>query len=273
MRTLAVLFWAEILRWLERRLVYYPTRRFVAWPDALGLRFEDVVFRAADGVQLHGWFFPAVPGENDSGLVVLVCHGNGGNISHRLELYRVLLECGVAVFAFDYRGYGRSAGRPSEAGTYLDAQAAYNWLRRRGYAPEQIVCYGESLGGGVVSELAIREKVGGVVIQGGFSSLADIGSELMPWLPVRRLARNKYDTKSKLPQIRVPVLLMHSRADELIGFHHAEKNFAAANEPKLLCELEGDHNNPLSNPAVFADVMRKFLRLVAVNGRGGSMCQ
>lgn len=251
-----------MLNWLERRLTYFPIHKLAVQPDLLGGPFEDVSFVTSDGIQLHGWFFPAQPSSARSKFVILLCHGNGGNISHRLELYRALLQCGIAVFAFDYRGYGRSSGRPSEEGTYRDAQAAYYWLRRKGFEPECILAYGESLGGGVVSELARRAKVGGLIIQSSFTSLADIAAELFPWLPVRWLVRGKYNTCGKLPLVHVPVLVMHSRADELIGFHHAKANFAAANEPKLFCELEGDHNNPLANYELFLDGIEKFLQMV-----------
>jgi len=264
---LGVMIICLMLHWLEQRLVYFPTRQLVVQPDSLGRAFESVTFEASDGTQLHGWFFPADTNSPRRRFVVLVCHGNGGNISHRVELYRALLECGVAVFAFDYRGYGCSRGSPSEEGTYRDAQGAYHWLRKNGFEPDGIVAYGESLGGGVVSELALREKVGGLVIQSSFTSLADVGAELMPWLPVRRLARNKYNTRGKLPQIHVPVLVMHSRADELVGFHHAEANFAVANDPKLFCELEGDHNNPLSNRARFVTGIKQFLQLLETHRR------
>lgn len=251
-----------MLHWIERHLVFFPVRELVVGPDVLGRPFESVTLRTTDGVRLHGWFFPADTGSPRRSFAVLVCHGNGGNISHRVELYRVLLGRGVAVFAFDYRGYGRSEGSPSVEGTYRDAQAAYNWLRQKGFQPKRIVGYGESLGGGVVCELATREELGGLVLQSCFTSLADIGAELLPWFPVRRLARAKYDTRSKLARLSVPVLLMHSRADTLIGFHHAEANFAAANEPKLFWEIAGDHNDPLSDIDLFTTGLEKFLKLV-----------
>jgi hypothetical protein len=157
----------------------------------------------------------------------------------------VWLELGLNVFLFDYRGYGRSAGQPSEEGTYCDAQAAYHWLRQKGFAPENIVLLGKSLGGGVASELAVREKVGGLILQNTFNSIASVGAELFPWLPVRRFHSIRYDTLSKLPKIHLPVLVLHSRKDQVIRFHHAERNFAAANEPKMLCEIYGNHTGTL----------------------------
>ncbi|MFN3408615.1 MAG: alpha/beta hydrolase [Limisphaerales bacterium] len=246
---LAVLF--MLLRWFEHKQTYHPTRTHYASAAELGRAWEDVTFTAADGVALHGWFFPGDTQSPRARLVVLLCHGNGGNISHRLGLYDVLLESGVSVFAFDYRGYGRSAGRPSEAGTYRDAHAAHAWLRAKGFSATNIIAYGESLGGGVASELALTETVGALVLHSTFTSLPDIGAELFPWLPVRLVGSIRYDTRSRLPHLRIPVLILHSRADSLVRFHHAERNFAAANEPKWLREIPGDHNDGIVDRAGF----------------------
>jgi len=201
---------------------------------------------------LNGWFYPAAGLKPSDGCVFLFLHGNGGNISHRLPRVETLLETGASVFLIDFRGYGRSAGRPGEKGTYLDAQAACRWLRQKGFAAEKIIALGESLGGGIASELAVREKLGGLILQSSFTSLPDIGAELFPWLPVRWLASIRYDTVSKLPDIHCPVLIMHSREDDLIGFHHAEKNFAAAHEPKMLKIISGDHNDQTGNAPSFS---------------------
>ena len=248
-----------MLRWFEHSQVYHPDKVMAATGAELGRPFEDCFFKAGDSVQLNGWFFPANTNSAQRHLVALVCHGNGGNISHRLETCAALLATGVNVLQFDYRGYGRSQGRPSEKGTYLDAQAAYQWLRQRGFAGTNIIAFGESLGGGVAAELAVREPVGGLVLQSTFTSVPDMGAELFPWLPVRWLGKIHYNTRSKLPGLHVPVLVMHSPADELVKFHHGKANFAAANEPKLFCELRGDHNNPLADSQAFIGGIQKFL--------------
>lgn len=256
--TFLVLF--MLLRWFEHAQVYHPGRELDAPGMAASRPFEEVFFKTSDGVELNGWFFPALTNSARAPLAALICHGNGGNISHRADLYRALRKAGVTVFAFDYRGYGRSQGRPGEAGTYLDAQAAHQWLVRKG--SPNIIAYGESLGGGIASELCLREKVCGLILQGTFTSIPDIGAEMFPWLPVRRLGKIKYDTHSKLPRLQMPVLVMHSRADELAPFHHAEKNFAAANEPKLFWEIPGGHNDALEEPDVFLEGIEKFLQLI-----------
>ncbi len=204
----------------------------------LGRPFEDVYFTTSDGVRLNGWFFPADKTAPRSHLVFLLLHGNANNISHRLAFYEAWLALGVNVFSIDYRGYGRSQGKPSEEGTYLDAQAAHQWLRQRGFAARHIIVVGKSLGGGVASELVLRE----------------------PWLPVRRMNSIRYDTLARLPRIKIPVLVAHSRDDELVGFHHGEKNFAAANQPKMFLELQGKHTRTIeAGRAHYLRGLEKFL--------------
>lgn len=261
-RGLPLLALIMFLRWFEHSQVYQPSSKIEVTPAHLGRPFEDVTLSSSDGKTLHAWFFPAATHGVHPSNVFLICHGNGGNISHRLPLYEILLQTGAAVLAFDYRGYGQSSGRPDEEGTYRDAQAAFQWLRRKGFAPTTIIAYGESLGGGVAGELAMRETVGGLILQSSFTSAPDLGAELFPWLPVRWICRIKYNTRAKLPKIHVPVLILHSRSDSLIQFHHAQENFAAANAPKLLIELTGDHNDGIADPSGFLDALSRFQNLL-----------
>lgn len=258
-----------MLRWFEHAQVYRPRKEWDAEAADLGRPCEDFFLTASDGVRLSAWFFPANAGSPRADIAILICHGNGGNISHRLELCRSLLETGVNVLVFDYRGYGHSEGKLSEEGTYRDAQAAYQWLRQRGFAPEKIVAFGESLGGGVAGELALREVLGGLILQSTFTSIPDIGAEIFPWLPVRRLASIKYDTLKKLPRLRTPLLVAHSRDDSLVQFHHAEKNFAAANEPKMFWETEGGHCYFIEGYGRCIEGIEKFLRMIEQRGRSG----
>jgi len=248
-----------MLRRFEYSRVYRPGREMTASAGELGRAFEDVFFPTADGARLNGWYFPA---DATGARVILFAHGNAGNISHRLEFYRALLEAGAGVFAFDYRGYGRSEGRLGEEATYRDAQAAHQWLRQKGFNGRKIVAYGESLGGGVAAELCLREETAGLILQSTFTSLPDIGAELYPWLPVRWMHSIKYDTRGKLPRLKIPVLVMHSRGDGFIGFHHGERLFAAANAPKQFCEIRGTHGDPLEDRARFITGVAEFLRLL-----------
>lgn len=259
---LALVFIAMLFRWFEHNQVYQPSRNLDAAAADLGRPWEDVRFKTSDGVELNGWFFPVKSNTPQANFVVLLCHGNGGNISHRLDVYEALLETGVNVFAFDYRGYGHSEGRPSEEGTYLDAQAAYAWLRQKGFAGKCILAYGESLGGGVASELCLRESTGGLILQSTFTSLPELGAEIYPWLPVKLISSIGYSTRAKLPRLKIPVMVMHSRGDTLIGYRHSQKNFEAANEPKLFCEIKGGHNDPLGERTDFVEGVKKFLRLI-----------
>lgn len=252
---------ARMIRWFEHRQVYAPSRQFAAEARDLGRPFEDVRFQAGDGVSLNGWFFPAKAASPRSDRVLLLLHGNAGNISHRLPFAQAWLELGLGVFLFDYRGYGRSEGTPGEEGTYLDAQAATAWLRARGFESRQVIALGKSLGGGIASELAVREPLGALILQSTYSRIPDLGAELFPWLPVRWLHSIRYDTLGKLPRIHTPVLVVHSRTDSLIGFHHAERNFAAAQPPKMLLEIAGDHTNVLdTGRAEYLAGLDRFLR-------------
>ena len=252
-----------MLRWFEYSRVYHPTKEWVANAADLGRPFEDFFLTSSDGVHLSAWFFPANANSPRAKSAMLVCHGNGGNISHRLDLCGALLGTGVNVLMFDYRGYGHSEGKLSEEGTYRDAQAAHGWLRGRGFEARKIIALGESLGGGVASELAVREPLGGLILQSTFTNIADVGAEVFPWLPVRWLSTIKYDTAKKLPRVRVPVLVTHSRDDLLVRFHHAEKNFAAANEPKMFWETSGGHNySAATDYERCAEGIEKFLCLV-----------
>lgn len=227
----------------QERLVYFPTRDLMATPGALGFDYEDVWLTTEDGVRLHGWFVPAPAAR----AVVLHFHGNGGNISHRLERIALFRRLGLDAFLISYRGYGESEGRPSEAGTYRDARAAWRYLTEtRGTDPANIVLHGESLGGAVASWLAAQTTPGALIVESSFTSAAKLGGEVYPWLPVRWLARYTYPTEEYLARIRTPVLVIHSRADEIIPFHHGQQLYAAAHDPKRFLEIGGGHNDPLS---------------------------
>ena len=224
---------------LQPRFIYFPYREITATPQETGLSYEDVYFEASDGVKLHGWF---IPNENPRG-VVLFCHGNGGNISNRLESIGIFHRLGLSTFIFDYRGYGRSDGAPTEQRTYLDAEAAWSYLvHERGLSPSQIVFFGRSLGGSIAAWLAKDNRPRAVIVESAFTSVGDIGSQLYPYLPVRMLSRFDYNTLEYLSQVRSPVLIVHSQDDELIPFNHGLRLFEAANEPKEFLEITGTHN-------------------------------
>lgn len=225
-------------RWFERSNIWMPRRDFAATPDVVRLAYEDVSLQTADGLRLHGWYLPHEEGSAS----LLFCHGNAGNISHRTESLRQLHSLGLNVFIFDYRGYGRSEGRPSEKGTYQDALAAYDWLQGR--CPDlPIILFGRSLGAAVAIELAAQGKGAALIAESGFTSVPALGQELFPVLPVKWLVRTRYDSLAKIPQVKIPVLVIHSREDEIVPFHHGDALFEAAPGPKQFLEIHGGHND------------------------------
>ena len=223
----------------QSRYVYYPERNLTADPGQLGLRFDSVYFETADGLTLSAWF---IPGDNTRG-VILFCHGNAGNISHRLESIQIFHQLGLDVFIFDYRGYGQSEGKPSEQGTYQDAEAAWRYLiEERQLAPADIIVFGRSLGGTVASWLARSHTPGALILESTFTSLRDVASTLYPYLPVRLLLRFQYNTAEYLRGVNCPVLIVHSRDDEIMPFSQGRRLFDIAREPKHFLEITGTHN-------------------------------
>jgi fermentation-respiration switch protein FrsA (DUF1100 family) len=239
------------------RLVFFPTHEHDGGTPALyGLAYEDVALTAADGVALHAWWVPA-PAARRS---VLFLHGNAGNISHRLDKLAVLAGLDASVLLLDYRGYGHSAGTPDEAGTYRDADAAYAWMRERGIAPETIVAYGESLGGPIATDLAARQSVGGLVLESAPSSILGVAQYHYPVLPVSWFLSVRYDALSRMPDVRAPVLIMHSPHDEIVPFAMAEALYAAAPGRKRLVRLAGGHNDAFVVAAeAYQAALRNFL--------------
>jgi fermentation-respiration switch protein FrsA (DUF1100 family) len=228
---------------VERAFIYFPSRSVHATPAQWGLRYEEAAFRAADGVRLHGWFVPASGG----GPALLWAHGNGGNIADRLGLIRLLHDrLRISLFIFDYRGYGRSEGRPSEDGTYRDAEAALAYLRARPDVDRgRILYYGESLGSAVVIDLAAREPPAGLILEAPFTSVRDMARAHYPFLPVWNLLRTKYDSLSKIGRVRAPLLVVHGDRDEIVPFAQGRRMFDAASPPKELVPIRGAGHNDL----------------------------
>jgi len=230
-----------VVYFMQARMLYLPDmpgRALTLTPADAGLDYEDLSIETADGVSLHGWFIPG-----PSQRVLLFFHGNAGNISHRLESIRQFHQLGLSVLIVDYRGYGQSGGRTTEAGLYRDAEAAWDYLiKTRGLRPEQIVVFGRSLGASVAAHLAARQRPLGLIVESSFTSVPDIAQELYPWLPARWLSRLRHATADYIRNVHCPVLVVHSRDDEIIPFHHGQAVFAAAPEPRTLLELNGSHN-------------------------------
>jgi len=245
----------------QARYVYFPdlpSRQVDATPADIGLAFEAVSLRTADGETLAGWFIPAPAARG----TLLYLHGNGGNMGHRLDPIAVFHRLGLNILIIDYRGYGASSGKPSEEGTYQDALAAWNYLTQQKHIrPDQIVLFGESLGGSIAAWLAARHTPAGLVIYASFTSVPDMAQALYPMFPASLLARYRYDTRAALNSVNSPVMIMHSPEDEIIPFSHGQALLEAAHEPKRLVELRGGHNDALLvSQEVYAREVEAFLQ-------------
>ena len=228
----------------QARLIYFPNvgRELAATPRDAGLDYEDVQLRGADNVVLNGWWVPT----RDARGAVLILHGNAGNISHRIGYLTLFNRLHYATLLIDYRGYGKSGGSPSEEGTYRDAEAAWlHLVETRKVNARDIVIVGESLGGAVATWLAAKYAPRALIIASAFTSVPDLGAQIYPWLPVRLLARIRYDNLDRIAKIAAPVLVAHSRDDEIVPFAHGEALFAAAREPKQFLAMRGGHNDAL----------------------------
>lgn len=224
----------------QKKMIFFPDGVWERTPDQLGMSFEDLVLITADGIPVSAWWLPA----SDARATLLFCHGNAGNISHRLDAVKILQGLSLNVLLFDYRGYGKSGGTPSEKGLYLDAETAWQYLvQKRGLAADQILILGKSLGGPVAAHLAARNRPGGLILQSTFTSMVNLGVRLYPYLPVRILARFRFPTDVFLSRVKCPVLVIHSHDDEIIPVSFGRELLDAAREPKRMLEIRGGHND------------------------------
>lgn len=227
---------------LEQHFLYFPTSQHEATPASIGLSYEDISYNATDGTLLNGWL---VPGQKDAP-VILFCIGNAGNISHRLDTLQLLNDLGVAVFIFNYRGYGKSTGKANEAGTYHDVAGALDFLKQRGWPAERTIIFGRSLGAAVGLEAALQETPAGLIMESAFTSIKAMGRHhysllnlLLGWL-----IDASYDNLGKISTLRSPLLIIHGRSDKICPPRMAEELFARAPQDKRLHWIEGaDHND------------------------------
>ena len=249
-----------LVRFFEGSFIYFPTKYPAGRWDAgiYGLDAEDVYLSARDNVRVHGWFIPA----EDAPHTVILFHGNGGNLTDRIEKLALLHSLNLNVFAIDYRGYGRSEGRPGESGLYADADAAYDYLcREKGAEPESIVLYGESLGGAVAVDLASRKPVGAVILESAFTSAKDMARKVIPFLPPGLYLKSKLDSAGKIKAIDAPLLIIHGTRDTTVPVEHARRLYEKAVQPKTLVEIPGAAHNDISvvSEQVYMQSLREFL--------------
>lgn len=225
---------------IENFFIFFPDSEIYATPKDLGLNFKDIYFHTGDDIKIHGWFFPLEIEKP----VILFCHGNAGNISHRLENIRFLLEKGLQVFIFDYRGYGKSEGKPSEPGIYKDALAAYDYLvREENILSSNIVLFGRSLGAAVAIDLSLKREIKAIIVESGFTSTRGMAKTMFLFSLFSSLLPASYNNDEKISNIKVPKLIIHGDSDEIVPFYMGKSLFNASPEPKYFFRIEGAGHN------------------------------
>ncbi|HOX24644.1 MAG TPA: alpha/beta hydrolase [Candidatus Krumholzibacteria bacterium] len=255
-------------------LFFKPKRGLAATPAAAGLAFTDLALVAADGVALHAWWVPGPP-EPAATLpgrpfTLLYLHGANTNLGDRVDALRFWHDLGFDVLALDYRGFGRSAGRPSEKGLYLDARAAWDWLAAaRGVPAGRIVIAAESLGVSLATHLALAARPAALVLEAGFTCAADVAARRYPWLPVRQVIRLDLANADRLARIRCPKLIVHSVDDATVPVGHARRLVERAAPPRLLLRIRGAHaRGCVEGGPRYVDALRRWLEGLTVSTRG-----
>jgi uncharacterized protein len=232
-----------LLYFMQSKYVFYPRRKLMRTPVDEGLYCENVLCTTQDGETVAGWYVPGA-GYKSTGKAVMLCHGNAENMGDRVETILTFQRMGYDTLVFDYRGYGSSTGRPTEEGTYLDALAAWNYLKGEKSIPaDRIVVYGCSLGGAVATWLAAQVHPGVLVLESTFTSAPDMARRIYPYLPVKLICRFQYNSLSLINKVRCPVFIAHSPQDEMIPWEHGRALFDKAREPKKMFSMSGGHND------------------------------
>ena len=245
---------------MQSSLIFYPNmpdRNLDATPENIGLAYQDIEFLTEDNVRLHGWFIP----NKNAKATVLFFHGNAGNISHRLDSIKRFHRMELNVFIIDYRGYGQSEGKITEIGTYLDAEAAWKYLNDTlGFNEKQIIIFGRSLGASIATWLASKQTPAALIIESGFTSVPAMAQRLYPFLPVHWLTHFKYNTKQYVKNISCPVMVAHSKGDDIIPYDEGREIFEAAPMPKQFLEMRGGHNEGfILSGDTYGEGLRKFI--------------
>jgi uncharacterized protein len=226
---------------LERTFVCFPEKPHAGRPEDYGLKARDLYFETRDKIKLHGWLFVQDP----QAPFLLWCHGNAGNISHRLDNIARLQEAGLNVFIYDYRGYGKSEGSLSEEGFYRDGEAAWETLLREGpVPPSRVVLFGRSLGCAMAADLAVKVPAAGLILESGFPHLGAMAKVHYPFVFSERFLSGRFDALSRLKQVKMPVIVVHGDRDATVPIRLGRRLFEAAPEPREWYEIRGaDHND------------------------------
>ena len=230
--------------------IYYPEGYSGGpeWtPEPVGFALEDVFFEASDGVKLHGWYAVKERADEDSAsfATILWCHGNAGNITYRYHnLVQLVERLGVDVFILDYRGYGRSEGKPSEEGLYRDGAAAHRYLTEtRGVPVERLVLFGRSLGAAVVIHTALNHPAAGVIVESPMFSVREMAVTLFKIRPLGAIVPNQFPAGEEIARVKGPVLVLHGDADTIVPLSQGKRVYHAAPEPKFFYRIPGAGHN------------------------------
>ena len=241
---------------LQRHMQYFPNKSDPGSPEKNGLPGMKVVRTTTeDGLSLLAWFMPPA---DKNGKILVFYHGNAGHIGHRAVKARYFIERGYGVFFAEYRGFGGNPGSPTEEGLYKDARAALKWLEAQGYLTRQIILYGESIGSGVAVQIAKEIQPDILILEAPFSSALDVAKRTHFWLPVDWMMKDRYDSLSKIPDVKSQLLIVHGDEDNVIPIHLAKKLFEAANHPKEFITINGGGHSDLYDHHV-GHVIRDWL--------------
>ena len=223
----------------QSKMVFFPLKKIDYTPNDIGLKYEEIIFESFDKTRLYGWFIPA----KNAKATILFLHGNAGNISHRLESIKIFNKLGLNVFIFDYRGYGKSEGKINEKNCYKDASSAYKYLlENKSLKEKDIIIFGRSLGGSIAAYLASKTKSKALIIESTFTSAKELAKDIYSFLIPSFVIRYSFNTAKYLKNVKSPVLIIHSKDDEIISFKHGKTLYEIANEPKKMLVIKGDHN-------------------------------
>ncbi len=227
------------VKYLEKTAIFFPEKNLTSTPKEINIDFEDIYFTTSDDLKLNGWFIPNANAKH----TIVFAHGNAGNISGRTDKIKLLKELNLNIFIFDYRGYGKSQGSPTETGIYTDTKAAYEWLTNiKGINKDSIIALGVSLGSAAAIDLASKVKLKALITEGAFTNAKDMARKLYPFLP-GFIFGVKFDSINKIKTIEIPKLFIHSKTDEIVPFELSQRLYEAAKQPKTLLALNGTHND------------------------------
>ena len=235
---------AILIYFFQPKLIYFPHNEIEATPALISLQYEDIALATTDGEGLNAWWIP----HPEARATLLFLHGNAGNISHRLDSINIFHQLGLSVLIIDYRGYGKSTGNPSEQGTYIDAETAWNYLtNEKKIESDSIIIFGRSLGGAIATWLAEKHPPAGLIIESSFTSIEDMSKHYYPYLPTSLLARIKYSSIDRIANIKTPTLFVHSKHDEIIPYNYSKQLFTEAlketTTEKSFLDTIGGHND------------------------------